>query len=776
MRFLLALLFAFVSVSGQTLPGRYILELEGEPLATGTKAGPPRSALAIREHAARITGQHDSVRSILGSRSMRVRGEADTVANAIMVENADPVQLANLPGVLRIHEVRLLKPNLDHVAPLLKFPAAWEKVGGINVAGAGMKIGIIDTGIDPFHLGFQDPALATPDGFPRVSSEANRRFTNNKIIVARSYGGSTALDGEGHGTGVAMAAAGVLHLGARGNMAGAAPKAWLGNYSVAEPNGSGLASDNILLALDDAVKDGMDVINMSFGSPGTQSSLDDFFTQAISRAAASGVIVAGAAGNDGPEFATVSDVGSSEAIISVGATQNDRLPTTPSVSFAPSIRFSASLASNSDEAAGVEGEMVDVFNLDRTGLGCAAFPEGSLAGKIALIQRGECFFTEKFANARVAGAIAVVIFNNQTNPARIGMEVGTEVLKGLMVSRADGQSLQDQIAIAPDTKFVLFFKTSLVDDSDVISPYSSGGPTTDLLIKPDLLAIGEMITAGNNTPEGDPEASLYLFEVGTSLSSPLVAGAAAVLKAARPGLTAAQYRSLIINSASPFPAAGSVNVQHAGAGILNLLNAVTARMVVQPTAITLGELRGQTTLSRDFTISNTGPSGEILTLALSTGDTLKPDLSASTISLGPGESQAVTLAWSNASPPPGPYQGYVVITAADGNVTRVPYWLGVRGTTPKEIAQLGVPESAAPGAATGFLIRVLDASGLSLLEPAPEVTASSGGGSVTTVRLSGSRAPGVYEVRVRLGVAAGVNVFKVSVGSISTEVRIRGVR
>src|SRR5262249_5522007 len=157
------------------------------------------------------------------------------------------------PGVLKVHEVYLLKPKLDHVVPLLKFPQAWDKIGGIDKAGAGMKIGMIDTGIDNWHLGFQDPNMTVPDGYPKVTQESYRSYTTTKIIVARTYDGFSPEDTVGHGTGTAMAAAGVMHLGARGNMSGTAPKAWLGSYRAND--GQSFPSDNILRAIDDCVKD-----------------------------------------------------------------------------------------------------------------------------------------------------------------------------------------------------------------------------------------------------------------------------------------------------------------------------------------------------------------------------------------------------------------------------------------------------------------------------------------------------------------------------------------
>src|SRR5205085_5416193 len=127
-------------------------------------------------------------------------------------------QLASIPGVVRMHAVRMYQRSLDHALPLHKVPDAWTFIGGAGNAGLGSKVAIIDTGIDSSHPAFQDSSLVTPAGFPIVNSNSDLAYTNNKIIVARSYHESgsravTALDLEGHGTGVAMVAAGGANTG-----------------------------------------------------------------------------------------------------------------------------------------------------------------------------------------------------------------------------------------------------------------------------------------------------------------------------------------------------------------------------------------------------------------------------------------------------------------------------------------------------------------------------------------------------------------------------------
>src|SRR5262249_19412174 len=148
----------------------------------------------------------------------------------------------SLPGVAHVVRTPRLHMELDRAINLQNVPAAWSAVGGASNAGAGIKIGIIDSGIDQNHPGFQDASLKPPAGFPK--GDAN--YTNSKVIVARSYVASlsstdvrfsapddtTPRDRVGHGTAIAMIAAGAQNTGPGGTIQGVAPKSFLGNYKI----------------------------------------------------------------------------------------------------------------------------------------------------------------------------------------------------------------------------------------------------------------------------------------------------------------------------------------------------------------------------------------------------------------------------------------------------------------------------------------------------------------------------------------------------------------
>ncbi|MBY0505578.1 MAG: S8 family serine peptidase [Bryobacteraceae bacterium] len=241
------------------------------------------------------------------------------------IDDADLYPVASHPTVKRLYPVVTYKPTGDVIEATQAISQVWDRVGGEDRAGAGIKIGIIDTGIDATHPGLAANGLEAPAGYPRVDNAKNRRHTSGKVIVARSYErfngkgfGTDAGDIYGHGTGSAMISAGVRHEAPEGTVSGVAPRAFVGNYKVIGDDASG-TSAGILKAIDDAVADGMDVINLSLGSAFAPRPEDDIIVQALERAIDQGVIVVVAAGNAGPGLNSISSPGTAPRAITVGA-------------------------------------------------------------------------------------------------------------------------------------------------------------------------------------------------------------------------------------------------------------------------------------------------------------------------------------------------------------------------------------------------------------------------------------------------------------------------
>ena len=201
--------------------------------------------------------------------------------------------MQSIPGVSSVVPIRTYHRKLNRATALVNAPAAWSALGGVNNAGAGVKIAILDTGIDQQHPAFQDPSLPMPAGYPRCNGD-DCAFTNNKVIVARSYvqqlaAGSSPLnpaadsrpddysprDRIGHGTAVASTAAGHTNTGLV-TFSGVAPAAYLGNYKIyGSPEVNDFTADDVIIqALEDAMNDGMDIVSFSSGGPAFTGPLD----------------------------------------------------------------------------------------------------------------------------------------------------------------------------------------------------------------------------------------------------------------------------------------------------------------------------------------------------------------------------------------------------------------------------------------------------------------------------------------------------------------------
>jgi subtilisin family serine protease len=787
-------------IGAEVVPNRYIVELTGEPAAEEAirMAAPGQRKRALRSAAAdqrraRIRAEQRAARQLLEGEGASIVDSVETVANALVVRMPDAraARLAGLPGVRRVHPVRRFRKALDHALPLHKVTDGWGQVG-IENAGAGIKIGIIDTGIDIEHPGFQDPSLPLPEGYPKVNDETDVAFTNTKVIVARSYSSyfeetdpdPSARDRDGHGSGVAMAAAGVRNAGPLAIITGVAPKAWLGAYKVfGSPGVNDTApEDAILKAIDDAIADGMDVLNLSLGDAVAPRQEFDPEVLALERAAALGVIVVVAAGNVGPDANTIASPATAPSVIAVGASANDRVFFT-SASVTGGGPYRAVPGTGPAPATPVSARLVDVAVLDQTGLACDPLPPDSLSGSIAFILRGTCYFELKLTNAQQAGAVGALVYTHQEDPNPFTMAVGEATLPAVLVSHPDGIEIKGLLSQQVEAT-LRFTPGPVYSDPNRLASFSSKGPNGDLSVKPDIVAVGTTVyTAAERT---DPNGNLYnldgyVAESGTSFSAPLVAGAAAVLKAARPGLTVAQYRSLLINTASPAWLAPGTQalVQQAGAGALDLSAALRATAAAAPALLSFGSGSPDAQISRNLTIANVGTAAETFLLSAVPRDgSPAPALSHGSLELEPGASAELSLDFTAAGLQPGQYEGFIAVQGtASGIETHIPYWYAVPSGIPHSITVLSNRAddgSVKPGDSVNSAVyfRVLDASGLHISDIEPVVTVISGEGEVLRVRSLDARVPGAFSFGARMGPHAGRNVFRIQAGEVTREVSI----
>ena len=267
----------------------------------------------------------------------QIRWRYKLVANgmAVVVPRSQLGRLTALPGVVKVYPSVRYRTQLDRSTQQIGAPTLWGP--GLENAGQGMKIAIIDEGIDQRHPFFSPAGYTMPAGYPKGQTA----YTTAKVIVARAFpparptwkNASKPFDTEfsSHGTHVAGIAAGNANTLAEGTrISGVAPRAYLGNYkALTIPTDADVGLDGnspeLAAAIEAAVADGMDVINMSLGEPEIEPSRD-IVVQALAAAARAGVVSVVAAGNDFNDFGrgSIGSPGSAPEAITVGAVSTSR--------------------------------------------------------------------------------------------------------------------------------------------------------------------------------------------------------------------------------------------------------------------------------------------------------------------------------------------------------------------------------------------------------------------------------------------------------------------
>jgi subtilisin family serine protease len=297
----------------------------------------------------------------------RVRWRYTVVANglAVSLPASQTARLARVPGVARVYDSVHYRSQLDRTPAQIGAPALWGT--DLEFGGVGLKIGVIDDGVDQTHTFFDPKGYTMPAGFPKGQTA----FTTAKVIAARAFAPANAGWAQAgrpfdnryseHATHVAGIAAGnrmTVPTLARGPISGIAPRAYIGNYKVLTvPTVSGVGLDGnapeIVAGIEAAVKDGMDVINLSLGEPEIEPSRD-IVVHAINAAADAGVVPAIAAGNDYDEFGdgSIGSPGSAAKAITAAAVSSGRAAAADTVSsFSSGGPTPVSLALKPDVAA-----------------------------------------------------------------------------------------------------------------------------------------------------------------------------------------------------------------------------------------------------------------------------------------------------------------------------------------------------------------------------------------------------------------------------------------
>ncbi len=603
---------------------RYILILDSSPLLIeqphDRKQSPRRKIYSIdpskeKKLRDKQTSLIRSIKSIDSKAKLTRRFIHLINAVSIEIDSSLVHEIRSLPGVVSITPTRKVHPMLPVSRELMNLYEAWNYIGGESQAGKGVFIAVVDTGIDVTHPSFNDTGYEYPEGFPK----GNPDHTNKKVIAARVFppssgdqGDTTPFDQDGHGTAVASIAGSEFVNSPLGPLSGIAPKAYLGNYKIFTSNEA--ETDQVIAAVEQAVLDGADVLNFSFGSGIFADPQHDPGGIAIQNAIDLGVSVVVAAGNDGRPF-TVGFPSQIKDVLAVGSVSNSHasngIPNDDQVLLSI-IADGTTIADHIQAQIGRNGgpliepilgqfQIQDADQLDGNGYGtitdgvlCTPLNDSQGFQEWALIQLGDCQTEEQIRNARLSGAKGVLFYNSIDSFTTFSGNETT--IPSLIIDRASGLMLKETLLNSNNVRIEIegLTFTSRTANPDLLSGFSSQGPSVDYSLKPDVLAVGNnSFNATQNDVVNNPRfvASGYSWYHGTSMSTPRVAGLAAILRQFHPEWPATWIKSAITLSARHPIYISTTNdapVLQRGAGRVDAEAALTVDTIVLPPLLGFG--------------------------------------------------------------------------------------------------------------------------------------------------------------------------------------------
>jgi minor extracellular serine protease Vpr len=594
-------------------------------------------------------------------------------------------QISAGPGSVEVGFSATYQKAMSTSTGLIKADSIWSSLGGQENAGAGIMVGVIDSGVDQSHPFLQpNEGMELPDNFPK----GDFNFTSNKVIVAKVFHQEPWHTPEAvgsHGTHVAGTIAGKAGTIATGageeSLSGVAPGAYLGNYNVFPGNVGSAYSLFIAKAVEEAVADGMDVLNLSLG--GSPHKGADLLDMAVNSAVDAGLVVAVAAGNSGPGDYTVGSPGTADKVITVAATTNSR--TFAMFLESVALENGKTVATTGTDGAKVKEQIPGEYEVwakhaggDK--LACSSIEGEPLTGKIALIQRGACTFTTKINNAAAAGASAVIIYQLDGVNEPIPMSSDGAKIPAIMIGNDAGNSL---IAEVSDRAVTITYPPSMVEVTpNLLANFSSWGPTPNYTLKPDVAAPGVNILSSI-------VGGGYELYQGTSMATPHVAGSAAVLfsysKQNNLGWGPEDIKAALMGTAqgvagSVLPNTDYTDSLKVGAGLIDLSRAMNPPSMVFPSSLSFGLVRptGDHVYTLTFTLENTTNGMQTYTL----GDDTDTNLSFSTneVTLESGQSVEIKATVENRgehlsgqSGTPEFVKGYIPVQSQAGDI-RIPYF------------------------------------------------------------------------------------------------------
>jgi len=491
------------------------------------------------------------IEQMLGKyRSLTIRTKFHEIFNGFSIEGyAEEIrQLEKEQAVKMVSEAKMYAVEEEGPVELIGADpiSATLRHTSKPFTGKGIRVGVIDTGIDYQH------------------SDLRKNFKGGWDFVDKDkYPMETIGQGEKntlHGTHVA----GII--AADGKIKGVAPNAEIIAYRALGPGGTG-TTEQILAAIEQAIKDKVDIVNLSLGSEVNGPDLP--ISTALNKAVEKGIVAVAAAGNSGPFDWTVGSPGTASEAISVGAS-------TPNVK---------------TDFIKIDEEKVVLKNMENSGrweaLSSVEIIDGGIGekeslknakNKLVLMKRGKITFTKKVHNAIEAGAKAVLIYNHENGPLMGSLEQVLPI-PAAGITKKEGLYIKKKLK-----RGQLFAKIESKWEKDLLADFSSRGPVTRTWdIKPDILAPGVVI---NSTVPGG-----YMVLQGTSMAAPHVAGACALLLEAHPDWKPEEVKAALMNTAKPIMDRENqrYKVYEQGAGRLQVNEAIQVNILAMPGSLRFGK-------------------------------------------------------------------------------------------------------------------------------------------------------------------------------------------
>ncbi len=727
-----------------------------------------RQADAVRAYTAYLDAQHAAMLAKVGGAERIYDYNIAFNGFAAKLTERQAAALKTVKGVVAVSENEIRQVDTSSTPSFLgldKAGGAWQKLGGVGSAGENVVVGILDGGIWPEAPAFSDNVgNQVGSGFPAYSKlpydqwkgictygqEFDKGDCSNKIVGARWYidgfGGVDSVDPAinffsprdqgGHGSHTASTAAGNANavtsgeaMGVGASTSGVAPRARIAVYKICwevvtnGTQGGSCATADSVAAIDDAIADGVDVINYSIS--GSRTNFLDPVEVAFLFAADAGVAVATSAGNSGPTASTVAHP--SPWVTTVGASTHNRdglgtlkvgATTYNGKSFAPTA------ATGTIVDAGPDGTEAGLCFL-------GALNPAAVAGKIVVCDRGVNARTEKSLAVQFAGGIGMILVNTSPNSVNADLHF----VPTIHLPDTDRASVMGKIGqVGTISKGLLVLNAAAPFQATFSSrgPLLAGGGDQ---LKPDITAPGQDILA-TVAPPGNHGRLQDLYS-GTSMSSPHMAGVMALLTQAHPDWSPAAMRSAVMTTAyntldySPFNAgAGHVDPTKAldpglvlDAGFANwfgflcgtgqLVTSSCSSLKIDPSdlnqaSIAIGDLAGSQTVKRTFT--NVSPVTESYTGTFSLGG-INTSCVGCSFTLAPGQSTTAAMTFTRGAASLNAYAtGFATWTGNKGHVVRVPIAIKpVAAAAPSQVVGTGTSGSTIVAVKTGYAGQLITA-------------------------------------------------------------------